>query len=121
MIRFAGVAFVLALATSAQAMSPAPLHQQDGMTTQARQLPPCYAPGQVRKWGCPRCKWHLHVGGTSPGPPPRATANVWIGVKAFALNTSDGVATDWKETQPRRGGLPVTDNLSLSYASEEMI
>ena len=55
MIRFAGVAFVLALATSAQAMSPAPLHQQDGMTTQARQLPPCYAPGQVRMWGCPRC------------------------------------------------------------------
>ena len=55
MIRFAGVTFVLAVATSAQAMSPAPLHQPDGMTTQARQLPPCYAPGQVRKWGCPRC------------------------------------------------------------------
>ena len=55
MIRLVAVAFVLAVATSAQAMSPAPLHQQDGMTTQARQLPPCYAPGQVRKWGCPRC------------------------------------------------------------------
>ena len=34
MIRLIAVAFALALATSAQAMSPAPLHQQpDGMTT----------------------------------------------------------------------------------------
>ena len=44
MIRLVAVAFVLAVATSAQAMSPAPLHQPDGMTTQARQarqLPPC--------------------------------------------------------------------------------
>ena len=44
MIRFTAVAFVLAVATSAQAMSPAPLHQPDSMTTQARQarqLPPC--------------------------------------------------------------------------------
>ena len=59
MIRLVAVAFVLAVATSAQAMSPAPLHQPDGMTTQARQarqLPPCsYTPGQVRRWGCPRC------------------------------------------------------------------
>ena len=55
MIRLISVAFVLAVATSAQAMSPTPLHQPDGMTTQARQLPPCYAPGQVRMWGCPRC------------------------------------------------------------------
>jgi len=37
MIRLVAVAFVLAVATSAQAMSPAPLHQPDGMTTQARQ------------------------------------------------------------------------------------
>jgi hypothetical protein len=60
MIRLISVAFVLALATSAQAMSPAPLHQPDGMTTQARQarqLPPCAwnVPGQKRIWGCPRC------------------------------------------------------------------
>jgi hypothetical protein len=35
MIRFIPVAaFALAFATSAQAMSPAPLHQPDGMTTQ---------------------------------------------------------------------------------------
>ena len=60
MIRLVAVAIVLAVATSAQAMSPAPLHQPDGMTTQARQarqLPPCKfnVPGQVRIWGCPRC------------------------------------------------------------------
>ena len=57
MIRLISVAFVLAVATSAQAMSPAPLHQPDGMTKQARQLPKCSdnVPGQVRIWGCPRC------------------------------------------------------------------
>ena len=52
MIRLVAVAIVLAVATSAQAYQP------DGTTTQARQarqLPPCYWPGQVRKWGCPRC------------------------------------------------------------------
>ena len=37
MIRFIAVAFALALATSAQAMSPAPLHRADGMITQVRQ------------------------------------------------------------------------------------
>ena len=63
MIRLVAVAIVLAVATSAQAMSPAPLHQPDGMTTQARQarqarqLPPCAwnVPNQVRIWSCPRC------------------------------------------------------------------
>ena len=62
MIRLVAVAFVLAVATSAQAMSPAPLHQADGMTMQVqarvpRQVPPwCdYTPGQVRVYGCPRC------------------------------------------------------------------
>ena len=62
MIRLVAGAFVLAVATSAQAMSPAPLHQPDGMTMQvqarvARQVPPwCdYTPGQVRVYGCPRC------------------------------------------------------------------
>ena len=57
MIRLVAVAIVLAVATSAQAMSPAPLHQPDSMTTQARQLRPCAwnVPNQVRIWGCPRC------------------------------------------------------------------
>ena len=37
MIRFIAVAFALAVATSAQAMSPATLHQADGMITQVRE------------------------------------------------------------------------------------
>ena len=36
MIRFVAVVFALAVATSAQAMSPVPLHQSDGMITQVR-------------------------------------------------------------------------------------
>ena len=45
MIRFIAVIFALAVATSAQAMSPAPLHQPNGMITQVRQA--C-GPGQVQ-------------------------------------------------------------------------
>jgi len=37
MIRLISVVFALALATSAQAMSLAPLHQQDSMLTQVRE------------------------------------------------------------------------------------
>ena len=37
MFRFIAVAFALAVASSAQAMSPAPLHQPDGVITQVRQ------------------------------------------------------------------------------------
>ena len=37
MIRLIAVVFALAVATSAQAMSPVPLHQSDGMITQVRQ------------------------------------------------------------------------------------
>jgi len=36
MIRVIAVAFALVVATSAQAMSPAPLHQSNGMVTQIR-------------------------------------------------------------------------------------
>ena len=45
MIRFVGVIFALAVATSAQAMSPAPLHQPNGMITQVREA--CGA-GRIR-------------------------------------------------------------------------
>ena len=45
MIRLIAIAFALAVATSAQAMSPAPLHQPDGMITQVREA--CGA-GRVR-------------------------------------------------------------------------
>ena len=37
MLRFIAVAFALAVATSAQAMSPVPLHQAEGVVTQVRQ------------------------------------------------------------------------------------
>ena len=37
MIRLIAVAFALVVATTAQAMSPAPLHQSDGLITQVRQ------------------------------------------------------------------------------------
>ena len=37
MIRLAAVIFASAVATSAWAMSPAPLHQPDGMVTQVRE------------------------------------------------------------------------------------
>jgi hypothetical protein len=36
MMRFFAIAFALTVATSAQALSPPPLHQPDGMYTQAR-------------------------------------------------------------------------------------
>ena len=37
MLRFIAVAFALAVATSAQAMSPVPLHRAEGVVTQVRQ------------------------------------------------------------------------------------
>ena len=84
MIRLVAVPFVLAVATSAQAMSPAPLHQPDGMTIQvqarvARQVPPwCnYTPRSgTSVWlSTMRGRWHLHVAVTSPGPPPRRSTS----------------------------------------------
>ena len=45
MVKLIAIAFALAVATSAQAMSPAPLHQPDGMMTQVREA--CGA-GRVR-------------------------------------------------------------------------
>ena len=49
MIRFVAVIFVLAVATSAQAMSPAPLHQPDGMMA---------SPPRMRR-GYALCQWSL--------------------------------------------------------------
>ena len=41
------VAFALAVATSAEAMSPAPLHEPDAMITQIRKARRCWDPNQV--------------------------------------------------------------------------
>ena len=56
------VALALAVATSAEAMSPAPLHEPDAMITQIRKArqPACWDPNQVRVNGicdglCPPC------------------------------------------------------------------
>ena len=48
MVRVIAVVFALAIATSAQAMSPPPLHQRDGIITQVREA--CGA-GRVRIYG----------------------------------------------------------------------
>ena len=45
MIRLIAISFALTVATSALAMSPVPLHQPEGMTTQVREA--C-GPGRVR-------------------------------------------------------------------------
>ena len=47
MVRLVTVAIALAAATSAQAMSPVPLHQADSMITQVRNC----GPGQVQSGG----------------------------------------------------------------------
>ena len=73
MIRFIAVIFALAVATSAQAMSPAPLHQPDGMITQVRQA--C-GPGKVQIKG-------ICVLRTTPSASVRRT------VKAFAFSTTE--------------------------------
>ena len=64
MIRLIAIAaFALAVATSAQAMSPAPLHQADGMITQV--LEAC---GTVCTWSTvPACV--LRPAATPPGVP----------------------------------------------------
>ena len=49
------VAFALAVATSAEAMSPAPLHELDARVTHIADGQPCDLKNQVRIWRCPRC------------------------------------------------------------------
>ena len=60
MIRFIAFAFALAVATSAQAMSPAPLHQPDGMITQVREA--CGAGMHMVNGECITTSARRHVG-----------------------------------------------------------
>ena len=79
MIRLIAVAAIaLAAATSAQAMSPVPLHQADGMITQVREA--CGA-GRVRING-------ICVARTTKRLSARP-AGVRDGMEAFALGGSD--------------------------------
>ena len=50
------VALALAVATSAEAMSPAPLHERDGMITQSPQSPPTRVLGSQSGTS----QWYLH-------------------------------------------------------------
>ena len=49
------VAFALAVAMLAEAMSPAPLHEPDARVTHIADGQPCDLKNQVRIWRCPRC------------------------------------------------------------------
>ena len=49
------VAFAFAIANSAEAMSPAPLHEPGARVTYIADGQPCDLKNQVRIWGCPRC------------------------------------------------------------------
>ena len=64
MIRLIAVAFALTLATSVQAMSPAPLHQPDGMITQIRE-----ACGAGRVGSLTFLMWRAKTS-TDPAAPP---------------------------------------------------
>jgi hypothetical protein len=49
------VAFAFAVTTSAEAMSPAPLHEPGARVTHIADGQPYDLKNQVRIWGCPRC------------------------------------------------------------------
>ena len=106
MIRLSiSVAFALAVATSAEAMSPAPLHQSDGMITQIRKARQCEDPNQVRINGI--CEYlsfpfwrrtpgrcgdpnQIRINGICQyNPPMSPDPNTFVfgGMKAFALST----------------------------------
>ena len=57
------VAFAFAVATSADAMSPAPLDEPDGIVTQIRKARPCRNPNQIRLDGISDVALHM-----SPDP-----------------------------------------------------
>src|SRR6188508_295125 len=92
MIRLIAVAFALAVATCAQAMSPAPLHQPDGMITPVRTA--CGA-GRVRVNG-------VCVARTTNAKSAATSAGVWHIVKAFAFSTTERLPNR-EERGPRKG------------------
>jgi hypothetical protein len=70
MIRLIAVAFALAVATSAEAMSPTPLHEPDSMITQIRKARNCWDPNQVRVNGL--CEFDAR-----PVPPAKHKCISW--------------------------------------------
>ena len=75
------VAFAFAVATSAEAMSPAPLHEPDARVTHIADGQPCDLPNQVRINGTCQLR-------TTPPSANAATAGVWNGVKARVSSTT---------------------------------
>ena len=71
------VALALVVANSAEAMSPAPLHQPDGMITQIRKARQCKDPNQVRINGiCQYLSFPLEAD-TWPMPGPQPNTAQW--------------------------------------------
>ena len=83
------VAFAFAVATSAEAMSPAPLHEPDARVTHIADGQPCDLKNQVRIWGCPRCGANgICMLRTTPPSANAPTAGVWNGMKACVSSTT---------------------------------
>ena len=82
MTRLIAVVFALVVATSAQAMSPAPLYQPDGMIEQVRQA------RQAPKHATTPMRYELMVSASfGPVMSPEPSRPVWRRMKAFALST----------------------------------
>ena len=97
MIRLSiSVAFALAVATSAEAMSPAPLHEPVARVTHIADGQPCDLKNQVRIWRCPRCgAYGICMLRTTPPVRQRAYRRCVNGMKACVLSTtSRGAKTD---------------------------
>ena len=81
MIRLVAVAFALAVATSAQAMSPAPLQQPDDMVTQIREA--CGGSGKN--------KWRLR-GQNHQAPSSQVRTMEWRHLRSVVLRTQHVLA-----------------------------
>ena len=92
MNRLIAVAFALAVATSAQAMSPAPLHQPDGMITQVREA--CGA-GRVPIDGVLRCLKHQ-------APGSQVCAMEWRRLRSVLLKNQPLTTTSKQEVSLSR-------------------
>ena len=98
------VAFALAVATSADVMSPGPLHEPDAMSTQVRQGRPLVAWPRAKCWDPnQRVINGICVFDAPPVPPPNTS--VLHGGTAFALSTTG--RSRGGEQVARRGPEPV--------------
>ena len=93
------VAFAFAVATSAEAMSPAPLHLPDGMITQIRK------PAKPAHARTPTKSESMVSASTAPHMSPDPNTCVFGGMKAFAMSTMGRSRLGQGDLCPgRRGG-----------------